>query len=334
MLSFNALKTTLLLAALTGLLMLLGGLLGGSGGVLVGLLLAAVMNLGSYWFSDRIALRMAGAREVSYAEAPELHNMVAQLARASGLPAPRIAVIDSEAPNAFATGRSAEHAVVAVTTGILRILDRRELAAVLAHELGHVRNRDILVSAVAATIAGVVTTLAQLGQWSLAFGGLARGDEDEEGSGGLLGSLVMLILAPVAATIIQLAVSRSREFGADETGARLSRDPEALASALEKLEAYSAHSPRRGPGSLAHVHRRAADRSFAAKTVQHTPAHRRARGSPTPDGRAAEAAAVARRVSRRGGRRAASAVGGTLVESSNVGSGIEVTPSNSAVVEG
>lgn len=253
MLSFNALKTTLLLAALTGLLMLLGGLVGGSNGIIVGFLFAAVMNLGSYWFSDRIALRMAGAREVSYAEAPELHNMVAQLARASGLPAPRVAVIESDAPNAFATGRSAKHAVVAVTTGLLRLLNRRELAAVLAHELGHVRNRDILVSAVAATIAGAVTMVAQLGQWALAFGGIGRSDEDEEGASGLLGGILLLILAPIAATIIHLAVSRSREFGADETGAHLSRDPEALASALEKLEAYSRHVPLGVDPAVSHL---------------------------------------------------------------------------------
>jgi heat shock protein HtpX len=159
----NILKTTVLLGALTGLFILMGYWLGGTSGMIFGFVLAAAMNFGSYWFSDWIALRMAGAQEVSYAEAPELHTLVAQLAQASGLPKPRVAVIHSDAPNAFATGRNANHALVAVTTGILQLLDRRELAAVLAHELGHIRNRDILVSSVAATIAGAITMIAQMG---------------------------------------------------------------------------------------------------------------------------------------------------------------------------
>lgn len=242
MFSFNGLKTTVLLGVLTVLLMLIGGTLGGTTGMMVGFLMAVVMNFGSYWFSDQIALRMAGARAVSPAEAPELHEIVAQLAHASGLPKPRVAIVEADAPNAFATGRNAEHGVVAVTTGILRLLNRRELTAVLAHELGHIRNRDILVSAIAATIAGAITMIAQMGQWAMMFGGYHRDDEDE-GGGGLLGSLLMLILAPIAAMIIQFAISRSREFGADETGAHVSHDPEALASALEKLEAYSQRIP-------------------------------------------------------------------------------------------
>lgn len=240
---FNVLKTTILLGALTGLLMLIGGALGGSYGVMLGFVLAVVMNFGSYWFSDRIALKMAGAREVSVAEAPELHDMVARLAQAAGLPKPRVAMVEADAPNAFATGRNAQHGVVAVTTGILRLLDRRELAAVLAHELGHIRNRDILVSAIAATLAGAITMIAQMGQWAMIFGGHSRDDEEDSGGGGLLGGLLMLFLAPLAATIIQLAISRSREFGADKTGAEVGGDPEALASALEKLEAYSKHVP-------------------------------------------------------------------------------------------
>jgi heat shock protein HtpX len=241
LMNFNTLKTTLLLAGLTGLLMLLGYGLGGNTGLVIGFVFAVAMNFGSYWFSDRIALKMAGAREVSAAEAPELHDLAARLAQASGLPKPRVAIIESAVPNAFATGRNAQHGLVAVTTGILHILNRRELAAVLAHELGHIRNRDILVSAVAATLAGAITMLAQMGQFALFFGG--RSDEDEEGGGGLLGGLLMLLLAPLAATIIQLAISRSREFGADRTGAQVGRDPEALASALEKLEAYSRQIP-------------------------------------------------------------------------------------------
>jgi heat shock protein HtpX len=241
----NTLKTTLLLGALTGLLMLLGNALGGTTGMALGFGLAVVMNFGSYWFSDSIALKMAGAREVSEAEAPELHDMVARVAQAAGLPKPRVAIVESDAPNAFATGRSARHGLVAVTTGIVSILDRRELAAVLAHEIGHIRNRDILVSAVAATIAGAITMIAQMAQWSLMFGGLGGSDDEEEGggAGSLVGALVMMFLAPLAATIIQLAISRSREFGADRTGAHVSGDPLALASALEKLEAYSRRIP-------------------------------------------------------------------------------------------
>jgi heat shock protein HtpX len=240
MFSFNTVKTTLLLGALTGLLVIAGGVLGGNSGMLLGFILAVVMNFGSYWFSDKIALKMAGAREVSYAEAPELHDMVARLAQASGLPKPRVAIVQADAPNAFATGRNPRHGLVAVTTGIMRILDRRELAAVISHELGHIRNRDILISSIAATFAGAITMLAHLGQFAMIFGG--RSDDDEEG-GGIFGALLMIILAPIAATIIQLAISRSREFGADRTGAEVGQDPEALASALEKLDAYSRQIP-------------------------------------------------------------------------------------------
>jgi heat shock protein HtpX len=237
----NGLKTALLLGGLTGVLLLLGYAIGGESGMVMGFLFAGVMNLGAYWFSDRIALRMGGAREVSEAEAPELHALVANLAQVSGLPKPRVAIIESEAPNAFATGRNPQNAVVAVTTGILQILEPRELSAVLSHELGHVRNRDILIGAVAATIAGAVTMIAQMGHYTMMFGG--RGGDDDEGRGGIVTALLMLILAPLAAMLIQLAISRSREFGADETGAKLSGDPEALARALEKLDAYSKKIP-------------------------------------------------------------------------------------------
>ena len=240
MFSFNTLKTTLLLGLLTGLLVIAGGVLGGNSGMLLGFIIAVVMNFGSYWFSDKIALKMAGAREVSYAQAPELHDMVARLAQASGLPKPRVAIIEADAPNAFATGRNPNNGLVAVTTGIVKILDRRELAAVISHELGHIRNRDILISAIAATFAGAITMLAHIGQFAMIFGG--RSDDDDDG-GGIFGTLLMIILAPIAATIIQLAISRSREFGADRTGAEVGGDPEALASALEKLEAYSKHIP-------------------------------------------------------------------------------------------
>lgn len=240
MFSFNTLKTTLLLGLLTGLLVIAGGVIGGNSGMLLGFAIAVVMNFGSYWFSDKIALKMARAREVSFAEAPELHDLVARLAKASGLPKPRVAIVDADAPNAFATGRNPNNGLVAVTTGIVKILDRRELAAVISHELGHIRNRDILISAIAATFAGAITMLAHLGQFAMIFGG--RDDDDDDG-GGIFGALLMIILAPIAATIIQLAISRSREFGADRTGAEVGGDPEALASALEKLEAYSRQIP-------------------------------------------------------------------------------------------
>ena len=240
MFSFNTLKTTLLLGLLTGLLVIAGGVIGGNSGMLLGFVIAVALNFGSYWFSDKIALKMAGAREVSYAEAPELHDMIARLAQASGLPKPRVAIVDADAPNAFATGRNPNNGLVAVTTGIVKILDRRELAAVISHELGHIRNRDILISAIAATFAGAITMLAHIGQFAMIFGG--RSDDDDDGDG-IFGALLMIILAPIAATIIQLAISRSREFGADRTGAEVGGDPEALASALEKLDAYSRQIP-------------------------------------------------------------------------------------------
>jgi heat shock protein HtpX len=249
--NFNTLKTTLLLGALTGLLMLMGYWLGGNSGLVIGFVVAVAMNIGSYWFSDQIALRMAGAREVSEAEAPELHNIVARLAQAAGLPKPRVAIVESDAPNAFATGRNPAHGLVAVTTGILHTLDRRELEAVLAHELGHIRNRDVLISAVAATIAGAITMVAQIGQFALFFG--RTSDDEEEGPFGALGGILMLIVAPIAATIIQLATSRSREFGADRTGAEVGRDPEALASALEKLDAYSRRIPLHVNPAVSHL---------------------------------------------------------------------------------
>jgi heat shock protein HtpX len=251
----NTFKVTMLLAALTALFVIIGGALGGQSGMLLALVMAAVMNLGACWFSGEIALRMAGAREVSSAEAPELHRLVEELAMLAHLPKPRLALIDSPAPNAFATGRNEKHALVAVTTGMLGLLSRDELAGVLAHELGHVRNRDILVSSVAATIAGAITMLANMAQWSMVFGGLGRTDENEHGpgTGGLVGSLLLVILAPLAATVIQLAISRSREFGADATGARLHGNPESLARALEKLETASSLRPLAVNPAAAHL---------------------------------------------------------------------------------
>lgn len=238
----SRLRTTFLLALLTVLIVWIGGRFGGSGGMLVALVLAAVMNLGSYWFSDRIVLAMYRARPITERDAPQLYHIVRQLAAEAAIPVPRVYLIPEEAPNAFATGRNPENAVVAVTDGILRILTPDELRGVLAHEIGHVRNRDILVSSIAATLAGVVMLLAQMAQWAAIFGGF-RGSDDREGGGGVIGFILTAVLAPIAATLIQLAISRSREYLADETGARLSHHPESLARALEKLAMASRRTP-------------------------------------------------------------------------------------------
>jgi heat shock protein HtpX len=238
----NQVKSVLLLATLTGLLVVMGQIIGGNVGMVFAFGLAIVMNFGSYWFSDQIALRMAGAREVSPEEAPQLHSIVDELAYRAGLPKPKVAIVESPSPNAFATGRDPEHAVVAATTGILRILTRDELMAVLGHELGHVKNRDILVSSIAATIAGAITMVAQMLQFAAFFGGLGGRNSDGEGTNPLA-ALAMIILAPIAALLIQMAISRSREYGADTTGAQIVGDPLALASALAKLEAGSRQIP-------------------------------------------------------------------------------------------
>lgn len=230
----NSLKLTALLTALTVIFMLIGRAIGGTGGLLLAGGLAVAMNFGTYWFSDRLVLKMSGARPAHPGEAPWLHEMVARLAERAGLPMPKVYVIESETPNAFATGRSPNTGVVAVTTGITRILTRDELAGVIAHELAHIKHRDTLLSAVVATFAGAIAMIANIGQWALIFGGLG-GDDDEEG-GGLFGSLLLIIVAPIAATLIQLGISRAREFQADAGGARILGDPLPLASALEKLE--------------------------------------------------------------------------------------------------
>src|SRR5437660_2387452 len=237
----NALKTTLLLGLLTGLLMWVGQLVGGMQGMTLMLVFASVMNLGSYWFSDRIVLAAYGARALSEQDAPDLFRVVRELAAGAHMPMPRVYLIPSESPNAFATGRSPEHAAVAVTAGIMRLLSIDELRGVLAHELSHVRNRDTLISAIAATLAGVVMMVARMAQWAAIFGGMRR-DERDEGGGGL-GFLLLIIVAPIAAMLIQLAISRSREYEADATGARLSHAPGALAAALEKIAAASERIP-------------------------------------------------------------------------------------------
>ena len=227
----NTLKTVVLLGALTGLFAGLGYLLfGGVGGLAIFLVLAGVMNFFAYWFSDKLALRMAGAREVSSQEEPHLHAIVAEVAELAGVPKPKVFVVQTESPNAFATGRNPEHAVVAVTTGIRRILSDRELRAVLGHEIGHVKNRDILTSSIAATIAGAISYLQFVFIWGSMFGG----GRNRDSGAGLLG-LLGVIVAPIVAAILQFAISRSREYAADASGADYTRDPEGLASALAKL---------------------------------------------------------------------------------------------------
>jgi heat shock protein HtpX len=240
----NMLKTVLLMTVLTAALVLVGGWVGGEGGALVALVVAGAMNFGSYFFSDKIVLRMYRAREVTRAEAPVLYEVVESLSRRAGLPVPRVAIIPGQQPNAFATGRNPEHAVVAATEGILQILDREELEGVMAHELAHVRNRDMLISSVAATLAGAIMVLSRFG---LFFGG---GDRDR--GGGAL-ALLVVILAPIAAMIIQAAISRSREFAADAGGAEISGKPRALASALQKLEATARRVPLQGNPATAHM---------------------------------------------------------------------------------
>ena len=235
-------RTTLLLGALTGIIMGVGHLLGGPQGLITAFLFATIVNFGSYWFSDKLVLAMYGARQVSEAEAPMLYSVVHALALRARLPMPRLYLIPSEAANAFATGRSPQHAAVAVTEGILRLMNERELTGVLAHELSHVKNRDILVSSIAATLAGVIMMIAHMARWAAIFGGLSR-DNDRDGGGGVLGLIAMSILAPMAAFIIQMAISRTREYGADATGASTSYDPLGLASALEKLGAASERIP-------------------------------------------------------------------------------------------
>ncbi|HEX5164087.1 MAG TPA: zinc metalloprotease HtpX [Thermomicrobiales bacterium] len=248
----NTLKTAGLLAALTGLFVVIGGYVGGVGGATVFLVLALVMNGVMFWFSDKLALKMAGAREVSEAEAPELHSMIGHLATLARLPKPRVYLIETETPNAFATGRSPKHSAVAVTTGIQRLLTRDELAGVIAHELAHIRHRDTLISTIVGSVAGAITWIGTMLQWSAIFGGMGR---DDENGGNAFGMLAMAILAPIAATIIQLAISRSREFSADAGGAQILGDPLPLASALEKLQMGNQRRPlAQGNPAMEHLY--------------------------------------------------------------------------------
>jgi len=247
----NTFKTAFFLTALTLLLMFIGRAFGGQNGMFIALAFAAVMNFVSYFFSDKIALAMYRAQPVTREQLPRAYDIVERLTQKIGLPMPKIYVIPSESPNAFATGRNPSHASVAVTHGILGLLNDEELEGVLAHELGHVTNRDILISSVAATIAGAVTMLAHMARWGMMFGGYER--DDRGGRGGGISALIMVFLAPLAATLIQLAVSRSREYQADETGAHTTGNPYALASALQKLDAYSRRVPMQATPSTAHL---------------------------------------------------------------------------------
>ncbi|MEE9181626.1 MAG: zinc metalloprotease HtpX [candidate division NC10 bacterium] len=248
----NTFKTVLLLGALTGLLVVFGDYFGGPQGMVIAFCFALLMNFGSYWYSDKIVLTMYRAREVTEAEAPELVSLVRSLSQRAHLPMPRVYIVPGAAPNAFATGRNPQHAAVAVTEGILRIMDRDQLEGVLAHELAHVRNRDTLISAVAATLAGVIMMLATMARWAAFFGGFGGRDQDDEG-GGILGLLVMSIVAPLAAAVIQMAISRAREFQADASAGRLTKKPYALASALERLQAAAERIPLDANPATSHL---------------------------------------------------------------------------------
>jgi heat shock protein HtpX len=247
----NTFKTAFLLTALTLLLLFIGRIFGGQNGMLIALVFAAVLNFVSYFYSDKIALSMYRAKPVTREELPRAYQVVERLTQKIGIPMPKMYVIPTDSPNAFATGRNPDHASVAVTQGILGLLNDEELEGVLAHELGHVRNRDILISSIAATVAGAITYLAEIARWGMIFGGYER-DSNDRGGGGF-GALLMLILAPIAAMLIQLAVSRSREYQADESGARYTGNPYALASALSKLDAYSKRLPLQATPSTAHL---------------------------------------------------------------------------------
>jgi heat shock protein HtpX len=249
----NTFKSTLLLVVLTLFLIFVGARVGGRNGMILAFLLSVAFNFGTYFFSDKLALKMYNAQPVTREQLPRAYAAVERLTAKQGLPMPKIYVLPSESPNAFATGRNPQHASVAVTHGILQLLDDEELEGVLAHELGHVRNRDILTSSIAATLAGAITMVARMGYWASLFGGYGGGGRDRERGGGGLGALFMIILAPIAASLIQLAISRSREYEADATGAHVTGNPYALARALQKLEDYSRRIPMQASPSTAHL---------------------------------------------------------------------------------
>ncbi|MDH3592553.1 MAG: zinc metalloprotease HtpX [Planctomycetota bacterium] len=272
----NYFRTVLLLGLLTGLILVCGQLLGGNTGMLVALVFAALLNFGSYWFSDRIVLRMYKAQPVSETEAPQLHSIVERLVAHAGLPKPTLYVLPQSSPNAFATGRNPAHAAVAVTAGLMELMDEEEIEGVVAHELAHIKNRDILISSIAATIAGAIAMLASMARWGALFGG--HGGRDDRG-GGLLGLLATAIVAPIAALVIQMAVSRSREFAADATGAQIAGQPYGLARALEKLSAYSRRVPLQASAATSHMFIVAplSGRSLASLFSTHPPIEERVR---------------------------------------------------------
>ncbi len=239
----NTLKSFILLAGLTALFMVAGQALGGRQGMVFALIMALGMNFFAYWFSDRMALAMSRAREVTPQQAPELYRIVEGLCGKAGLPMPRIYIIPQQTPNAFATGRNPQHAAVAVTEGILRTLNHEELEGVLAHELGHVKNHDILISSIAAVMAGAISYLATMAQWAMLFGGFGRSSDSDDNAGGAIGALLMMVIAPISAALIQMAISRSREFQADATGAAICGRPRSLASALQQLESSNRKQP-------------------------------------------------------------------------------------------
>jgi len=247
----NNFKTAILLAVMTAFIVWVGQMMGGTNGMLIALILAAGMNFFSYWFSDKIVLRMYKAREATPDEAPQVYETVNKLAVSAGLPMPKIYIIPEESPNAFATGRNPEHAVVAVTEGLLKLMNREEVEGVLAHELAHIKNRDILIGSIAATLAGAIMVLANMARWAAIFGGPRR--DNENGGGGIIGLVVMSIMAPIAAMLIQMAISRSREYIADSTGAGFAGNPKGLAHALAKLGAYSGRLPMNANPSTAHM---------------------------------------------------------------------------------
>jgi heat shock protein HtpX len=234
-------KTFILMAALTALFMVAGQAFGGQSGMVFALVMALAMNFFAYWYSDKLALTMSRARQVSFEQAPQLHAMIEKLARNAGLPKPKVYVMPGQTPNAFATGRNPDHAAVAVTEGLLQLLQRDELEGVIGHELGHIKNRDILISSVAAVMAGAISYLATMAQWAMIFGG--GGGNDDEGRGNIFALLAMMIVAPLAAGIIQMAISRSREYLADTTGAKICGHPISLANALQRLEEYNHRLP-------------------------------------------------------------------------------------------
>ena len=279
----NTIKTTLFLGLLTGLFLLIGGAIGGTTGMMFALVLAMGMNMGAWWFSDKLALKLSGAKEVTPEQAPELHAMVEVLAKRAGIPKPTVHVMETPMPNAFATGRSPSKGAVAVTTGIMQTLNQEELAGVIAHELAHIKNRDTLISSIAASVAGAVSMIADMLMWGMIFGGM-NGDEEEGGPANLVGGMATIILAPIVALLIQMAISRSREYGADAEGARILGKSEPLARALEKLEAgvrahpvevrpATSHLYIVGPvlgglGSLFRTHPETAKRTAALRALQ------------------------------------------------------------------